>query len=63
MTFGKQRAGEFASLKAAKRAQVANRLWETDEMGHQLQGNQFEHYFEKAMKMWYSIIIITYIII
>lgn len=51
MTFGKQRAGEFASLKAAKRAQVANRLWETDEMGHQLQGNQFEHYFEKAMKM------------
>lgn len=51
MTFGKQRAAEFSSLKAAKRAQIANKLWETDKMGYQLQENRFEHDFDKAMKM------------
>jgi len=27
MTFGKQKADDFKSLKAAKRAQMANKLW------------------------------------
>lgn len=27
MTFGKQKADDFKALKAAKRAQMANKLW------------------------------------
>ena len=42
MTFGKEKAGEFISMKAAKRSQVANKLWETDKMGQEVQENRFE---------------------
>jgi hypothetical protein len=37
MTFGKQKIDDFKSLKAAKRAQLANKLWETDKMAHEVQ--------------------------
>ena len=34
MTFGKQKVDDFKTLKAAKRAQMTNKLWETNKMGH-----------------------------
>jgi len=37
MTFGKQKVDAFKTLKAAKRAQMDNKLWETDKMGHEVQ--------------------------
>ena len=30
MTFGKQKVDDFKTSKAAKRAQMANKLWETN---------------------------------
>lgn len=51
MTFGKHKVEEFKSLKAAKRAQMASKLWEADQLAHELQGNRFEHDFERAMKI------------
>mgnify|MGYP006995490024 CR=1 FL=1 len=38
MIFGKKKADKFATMKAAKRAQLANKLWETDKMDHEIQG-------------------------
>ena len=51
MTFGKNKVDKFTTLKAAKRAQLANKLWETDKMDHEIQGQGWERDFEKAMKV------------
>jgi hypothetical protein len=50
MTFGKEKPDEFKVLKAAKRAQLANKLWETDKMALQVQENQWENDFENATR-------------
>lgn len=51
LTFGKQKVDDFKSLKAAKRAQMANKLWETDKMAHEVQENHWENNFEKALQI------------
>jgi hypothetical protein len=37
ITFAKQKPDDFKILRAAKRAQLANKLWETDKIAHQVQ--------------------------
>ncbi len=51
ITFGKQNVDNFKVFKAAKKGQVANKLWETDKMEHELQENKWEEDFDKAMRM------------
>lgn len=51
MTFGKKKVEDFKSLKAAKRAQMANKLWEADKLAHEVQENRFEYDFERAMQI------------
>jgi hypothetical protein len=50
MTLGKDKPDDFRVFKAAKRAQLANKLWETDKMALELQENIWENNFEKAIR-------------
>lgn len=45
MSFGKQKIDDFKAFRTAKRAQLANKLWESDKMAHLNQEIHWENDF------------------